>query len=83
MNECWHCKFVMSGSVEIICEPSVWIRGPDLMIIPLCLRLSLCYLFLFLRQLVKKKQATKIGELRPFYFFFTFIFVILLGVLYT
>lgn len=58
MNECWHCTFVMSGSVEIISVPSVWIRGPDLMIIPLCLRLAFATFF-FLRQLVKKNKQQK------------------------
>lgn len=46
----------MSGSVEMLSVPSVWIRGPDMMIIPLCLRLSLCYLFFSETISLKTKQ---------------------------
>lgn len=51
--------------------PPVWIRGPDLQIIMLYLRLSLCYFFFFaVRQLVKKNHPNnKKGDVRPFSFF--------------
>lgn len=71
MNECWHCKFVMSGSVEMLSVPSVWIRGPDLMIILLCStsKIKAFATFFFFETISLKNQATKVGEVRPFVFF--------------
>lgn len=80
MNECWHCKFVMSGSGEMISVPSVWIRGPDLMIIPLYLRLSLCYIF-FCETISKKTPSNKNRRIEAFLLCLTFIFAVLLDVL--
>lgn len=50
---------------------SVWIRGPDLQIITLFLRLSLCYLLFFFAvgQLVKKTPNNKKGRLEAFFIF--------------